>query len=394
MKNESVAYKVGYWGSGPGRVVLYGFLLVRDGVPFLPHHNTVALGLTVLAGLIASIPPPERGQWRARLSVASVITVFVILNVVLHLDRPTTSMVLVGAFVLTLSRFADNYPFVYGLVAGIGVSGAVAQAFDLHPATRVPQTMLSGRPWTPDAAGHEMMLLAGFVLLSAVANAQRQRTEALKKEKAAAEAARDAAVSDERARIARELHDVVSHHVTAMTLQAEAAAMTGDKAALTAVAAEGRDALTELRRMLGVLRRPDDGAPSSLTPQPDLDALDELASRARSGVAVRIERRGDVRPLPAGLELGAYRLVQEALTNSSKHGDATTVEVMLTYGANELRVDIVDNGRPLAAARVGSAGLGLVGMTERVALLNGTLETGPRSDAAGYGVHAVLPVGA
>jgi signal transduction histidine kinase len=105
-----------------------------------------------------------------------------------------------------------------------------------------------------------------------------------------------------------------------------------------------------------------------------------------------MERRGDVRPLSAGLELGVYRLVQEALTNSAKHGDATTVDVVLEYGENELTVEVLDNGRPLVAARVGSGGLGLVGMQERIALLNGELATGPRRDAQGYRVFARLPI--
>jgi signal transduction histidine kinase len=204
-------------------------------------------------------------------------------------------------------------------------------------------------------------------------------------------AARDGAVADERARIARELHDVVSHHVTAMTLQAEAAAMTGNREALASVATAGRDALTELRRMLGVLRRPETEA-GDLDPQPALMQLDALATRSSSGPRVTVERRGDVRPLSAGLELGVYRLVQEALTNTAKHSDATTVEVLLTYGESDLIVEVVDNGRPLVAARVGSGGLGLVGMQERIALLNGELVTGPRTGAQGYRVYARLPI--
>jgi signal transduction histidine kinase len=116
-----------------------------------------------------------------------------------------------------------------------------------------------------------------------------------------------------------------------------------------------------------------------------------LAERTSSGPRVSIERHGDVRPLSAGLELGVYRLVQEAVTNSAKHSDATAVDITLTYGESDLTVEVVDNGRPLVAARVGSGGLGLVGMQERIALLDGELATGPRADGQGFRVLARLP---
>jgi signal transduction histidine kinase len=144
--------------------------------------------------------------------------------------------------------------------------------------------------------------------------------------------------------------------------------------------------------MLGVLRRPDSDAPGELDPQPDLGHLDALAARTSSGPRVTVERRGDVRPLSAGLELGVFRLVQEALTNTTKHSDATAVDVVLTYGTTELTVEVLDNGRPLVAARVGSGGLGLVGMQERIALLDGELATGPRADVNGFRVFARLPI--
>lgn len=394
MENESFAYRLGGWSAAPGRVALYGFLLARQGVPFLPKHNLAALVVTLLAGLATSFPVSRNEKRAMNVSILVAAGVMVAFSIVTRMDAPTTSMVLIGAVVVAVARLADNVPMTWGLVAGVAAFGAVLQVTDATPPFAVKQAFLSGRPWTPDRAGHEALLLAGFIFLTAFSVIIRHQATQYKREKEAAEAARDAAVADERARIARELHDVVSHHVTAMTLQAEAAAMTGDKQALTSVASAGRDALTELRRMLGVLRHPDDGAPNALTPQPDLGALDGLAERASSGPAVRVERHGDVRSLSAGLELGVYRLVQEALTNAAKHGDATTVDVVLTYGDSELTVDVIDNGRPLAAARVGSGGLGLVGMQERIALLNGVLETGPRSDANGYRVHAVLPIDA
>jgi signal transduction histidine kinase len=311
--------------------------------------------------------------------------------VLFQMEGRTTSIVLIGTIIAALSVAADSFPFVYGFVLGGALVAIAVQVFDLEPFFHPHQLLLSHEAWTPDRAGHQGLLIVGMLFLSALLHLGRQETQRVRERAKAAEAARDGAVADERARIARELHDVVSHHVTAMTLQAEAAAMTGDKDALAAVASAGRDALTELRRMLGVLRRPDN-EDASLDPQPDLNQLDALADRTSSGPRVHMERRGDVRPLSAGLELGVYRLVQEALTNSAKHSDATTVDVVLDYGESELTVEVVDNGRPLVAARVGSGGLGLVGMQERIALLNGELATGPRGDAQGFRVFARLPI--
>ncbi len=394
MKNESIAYKLGRSTGLPSRLLLFGFLLAREGVGVVPRHNTAALLLTVAAGVIACLPDINDEKWRGSVATVRLVAVFACMNVVLHMDAPTTSMLLIGACVMSLVRLADNVPFIYGILAGVAVYGWVPQLHSHKFGTAGNQMILSGKPWSPERAGHEALLLAGFMFLTVVLKLTNDKARRYKQEKDAAETARDAAVADERARIARELHDVVSHHVTAMTLQAEAAAMTGNKEALSAVATEGREALTELRRMLGVLRHPDDGDATALTPQPGLDGLDELGKRVSTGPAVRVTRDGEVRPLSAGLELGVYRLVQEALTNAAKHGDATTVDVVLTYGSEQLTVDITDDGRPLAAARVGSGGLGLVGMSERIALLNGSLETGPRTDTNGYRVHAVLPIDA
>jgi signal transduction histidine kinase len=212
-----------------------------------------------------------------------------------------------------------------------------------------------------------MLAVTSLIHLSGRMLAQQaKRTEA-------AEEARDRAIGDERARIARELHDVVSHHVTAMTLQAEAAIVTGDRAALQAVSTSGREALAELRRMLGVLRyskEADVPGPAALTPQPDLSRLEHLADRAATSLQVDIVRTGEVVPLAAGVELCAYRIVQEAVTNVGKHSDATRAVVTLAYGPTHLAVEVRDDGRPLSTGRFEGSGHGLVGMTERVALIS------------------------
>lgn len=372
------------------RVVLFGYLLAFPGVPMLPWGRTALMFAAIGAWVVSALP---LGKHPARQFVRLAIVAILGGASLKYGVAPSTSMVLIGALVSAAASTAQNSPAVYGIVSGYTAAALLSKAFDwqLFESKQLP---LSGRPFNVDDAATEAMRLAGLMFLAGLMHFSRFEIERLRSKAKDAEAARDAAVVDERARIARELHDVVSHHVTAMTLQAEAAAMTGDKQALASVASAGRDALTELRRMLGVLRHPDDGAPNALSPQPGLDALDGLAARASTGPTVRIERRGEARGLSAGLELGVYRLVQEAITNSTKHGDATTVDVVLTYAETALTVDVVDNGRPFAAARVGSGGLGLVGMQERIALLNGELSAGPRSDGTGYRVHASLPLDA
>ena len=376
--------------AGLARTLLYGFLFSFHGVTLLPWGHSGAIATTIAAAALAA---PKLDTSHHRQQLARALAVFALVGVTLHIGTPpTTSMVLVGAFLTTCGFLARCYPWVYAVAALIAIGGVATQIFGFN-VFGGQQLVLSGRPFTPGHGGDEALRIAGFMFVVGLMHVGQAETERFKSKAEQAEAAREAAVVDERARIARELHDVVSHHVTAMTLQAEAAAMTGDKHALSSVATAGRDALTELRRMLGVLRHPDDTEPAgALDPQPGLEQLDTLAARTTSGPQVHIERRGDVRQLSAGVELCAYRLVQEALTNATKHGDATRVDVVLGFEPTALTIEIEDNGRPLAAPRVRGGGLGLIGMRERVSLLDGELQSGPRTDANGFRVFARLPI--
>jgi len=203
-----------------------------------------------------------------------------------------------------------------------------------------------------------------------------------------------AAVEAERMRIARELHDVVAHNVSVMTIQATAASriLANDpEAALDALASierTGRETVAEMRILLGVLR--ERGADEPFAPQPGLAELDELAERVRSaGLPVEVVVEGRPRTLAAGLDLAAYRIVQEALTNVLKHARGAQAGVTVRYTDTALELEVVDNG---SGGGGGGAGNGLVGMQERVAMYGGQLEMGRRHEG-GWVLRARLPVG-
>jgi signal transduction histidine kinase len=206
------------------------------------------------------------------------------------------------------------------------------------------------------------------------------------------------ALLEERARIARELHDVVAHHMSVIAVRAETApfripglseAVKDDMAETGAIA---REALTEMRRLLGVLRGADAGA--ELAPQPGMDGLEGLVAAVRgAGLAVNLQIDGGQRPLPAGVGLSAYRILQEALSNTLRHAPGAHVTVEVSHEPDRLRLRVHNDSSPLGGERPPPAppGHGIVGMRERAAMLGGTLAAGPTSDG-GYLVEAVLPL--
>jgi signal transduction histidine kinase len=208
------------------------------------------------------------------------------------------------------------------------------------------------------------------------------------------------AAGEERVRIARELHDVVAHNVSLMVVQAQALQATGrdpdQQAALGRLAGIGRDALSEMHRMLGVLRL--DGDAAERAPQPGVVELPRLVARtSEAGVEPRFAVEGQRRPLPPAVDLSAYRIVQEALTNVIRHAHANHVDVTLAFRPHELLVTVIDDGYgpPVADANGGlrNEGHGLAGMRERVALFGGRLEAGAPPDGRGYRICASLPTG-
>jgi signal transduction histidine kinase len=210
------------------------------------------------------------------------------------------------------------------------------------------------------------------------------------------------AAAAERARIAREMHDIVAHHLTVMTTLAEAAvaasASSPEKATdvMRSVAVTGRRALADTRRLLGVLRERDStgaGSAADLQPVPDLGQLDALIEQVRSaGLDTALELHGQAPDVPAGVQLAVYRLVQEALTNTLKHGGAgARASVRLSFEPGELRVDVNDDGAGSAAPAAAGVGGGLPGMRERVRAYGGDVQAGPRQPA-GWAVSARLPL--
>ena len=234
---------------------------------------------------------------------------------------------------------------------------------------------------------------AGFFLSSRSQQIAEAAERAERAERTREEEAR-AAVAEERARIARELHDVVGHSVSVMTVQAAAARrlllpeQEREREALLVVEQTGREALAEMRRLVGVLRRPEE-APA-LAPQPSLTHVDKLVAQTReAGLPVELRIEGKPVPLTGGVDLTAYRLVQEGLTNAVKHARAEHAEVLVRYGDGDVEITVSDDGR--GDGDGDGSGHGLVGMRERVSVYGGELEAGPRN-GGGFVLRARLPV--
>ena len=235
--------------------------------------------------------------------------------------------------------------------------------------------------------------VVGFGLGQKFREGDEARERAERAEREREEQAR-LAVAEERARIARELHDVVGHSVSVMTVQAAGARSLLDpdqereREALMVVEQTGREALAEMRRLVGVLRRPEE-APA-LAPQPSLGHVDRLVEQAReAGLPVELRVEGDPVELSAGLDLTAYRLVQEGLTNAVKHARANHADVLVRYDDGHVELTVTDDGTGDGGGE--SGGHGLVGMRERVSVYGGELEAGPRP-GGGYRLRARLPI--
>ena len=235
--------------------------------------------------------------------------------------------------------------------------------------------------------------LAGYAMRGRTEQAEAAEARAARAEQEREAAAR-LAVAEERARIARELHDIVAHSVSVMVLHTGTVRRklpdeyAEDREALTEVERTGRAALAEMRRLLGAMRNDGDGV--ELAPQPGLGDLDALVEEVgRAGLPVRLSIEGEPVPLPSAVELSAYRIVQEGLTNVLKHAGATEAEVDLRFDAGQLQIDVRDDG----AGDAGGDGLGhgLVGVRERVKIFGGEMTTGPAA-GGGFVLTTRLPI--
>jgi signal transduction histidine kinase len=234
----------------------------------------------------------------------------------------------------------------------------------------------------------------GFALRARSEQAEAAETRAVRAEREREAAAR-LAVAEERARIARELHDIVAHAVSVMVLHVGAVRhklpdeLADDREALQSVERTGRTALAEMRRLLGAMR--DEREEVSFVPQPGLDGLDSLLEEVtRAGLPVELHVDGEPFPLPRGVDLSAYRIVQEGLTNALKHSHATTANVTVRYALDELQIEVRDNG--VGSSTTDGLGHGLIGVRERVKIYGGEMSAGT-ANGGGFALTTRLPLG-
>ena len=344
--------------------------------------------VNILPTLLMVIPVAFRR--RAPISAFALATVGGALEVTT--GRPNSADVAVLILLYTVAAYRPRKASILALLVCLGGSAIAAYAWipvhrvDLVWRILFASLLFGGVELTVWILGDSMRYRRGYYA-------------ALEDKAARLEAERHAqakiAAAAERARIARELHDVVAHHVSVMVVQADGAgyALHTDpdraEAALHAIATTGRQALTEMRRLLGVLRSADERA--TLAPMPGLGELRELLEQARAaGLQVSYSLSGTPRELPEGAELAAYRVVQESLTNTRKHGGlVATAAVTLRYEPDALTVEVTDDGLGVVGGEE-AGGHGLAGMRERIAMYGGTVTAGPLP-GGGFSVTARLP---
>lgn len=382
---------------------------------FVERHGVTALVATfAVCALVEDLTSPtvklgasqyDRGPEAALVVVLAGIVALVALRGRLGLVGPLAAIGLVGVASLAAPAWVldSSFVFLLGMVV-CGVAGYLAQT----PLTRAVGLLVVWAAGSLAAWQHpyphwgqwaavitfmSMAFVAGTLIRRPVERAQSAEVRAAHLEQEQAEAARQA-VLDERQRIARELHDIIAHSVSVMTVQAGAVRrrltpdQTRERESLVAVERTGREALAEMRRLVGLLHE-EETAPD-YAPQPGLQALDSLLSTVReAGLPVELQVEGTQRELPAGVDLAAYRIVQEALTNTLKYAGPAQAWVHICWADDELQIEVVNDGRNTAKG----SGYGLAGMRERVRLYGGRVESGPRPEG-GYGVRAYVPIGA
>jgi signal transduction histidine kinase len=376
-------------------VVLLGFSLLWVGSTYPAVDNPVAYGVVaVLFGLVVALRRREPGK-------------MLLLALALSLGQVAFGVVpFVADFAILVIIYTvavhDGPRWTSRLALAAGLSAATV-------------SMLRWPSDAPDSAlaivFFTVMMTVPFALAWVLGDSLRtrrayfaqleERATRLEQER---EAQAKVAVAAERARIARELHDVVAHNVSVMVVQADGAAYVLDaspdtaKQALETISSTGRQALAEMRRLLGILRTGEHQEAGEYVPQPDVQQIEDLVEQVRrSGLTVDFRVEGTARPLPSGVELTAYRIVQEALTNTRKHGGPDAgASVRLVYVDDGLGLLVEDDGRGATTEMYEDGGAdgrghGLIGMRERVGMVGGTLDAGPRP-GGGFRISALLPL--
>jgi signal transduction histidine kinase len=374
--------------------------LDEDGASTTRKELAYALG--PVAALIVLALVSQDGTRRGDV-LATIL--FVVLPLALRRIAPLAVLVFVAAG--SVATAADS-PVIWILVCAVGLASFTAGERSADRTRSALSVVVVAAGMAVGLVAQDANAIEGLVLPFAVVvptwllgdvlrsrrfDAQRQ-AEAVERSLREREERLRAAAAEERRHVARELHDVVAHAVSVMVIQAGAARQvlrtSPDQAetSLLAVEATGREAMTELRRFLGALS--DDGEAAGLAPQPGIGELATLLDRVReAGLPATLEVAGAPRAIPPSVDVTAYRIVQEALTNALRYARRAATLVRLSWEPDQLRLEILDDG-PATAAAEGS-GRGLVGMSERATLVGGRLEAGPRV-GGGYAVRAWLPL--
>src|SRR4051812_945398 len=375
-----------------GALLIWGQidLWAIGGVQTTTHGPRVSAALYVVC---ATLPLAYRRRWP--LAVVCVVMGAIALDSIVVGKAPQGLEVLLPALiaVYSVAAHADRRRALVGLA--VGFAGTVIEAsLDPEVVTFGQLVVIEGTFFV--GLGGSAWLAGRYVRARGLA-AERSEDRAERMERWQHELAR-VAVADERTRIARELHDVIAHSVSLMGVQAGAVERVLERdpeqarEALRSIQATARESVGELRRLLGILRAGEE--PAGLAPQPGLGALEALVEESRAvGLDTELAVEGEARALPPGVELSAYRVAQEALTNVRKHAPGSRARMVVSYGHDRLEVSVRNSAgaRSNGTAAAPGTGNGLLGMRERVALYGGSLEAGPQADG-GFLVRARLPV--